>query len=149
MAWTPFFLKITILCTGPQLLHMVYNTSCKPEATHLDDTFSPMLTISTRFGVCYRGNGVDGVHDGKEQDVVDTWGVARVPGPRDLLTGRIVDVAGPASNVHLVVIGIRHRVARATHVLVLHQSLALVRHQHHIATQTHTYRYTQRAEKNL
>lgn len=98
-----------------------------------------MLTFSKRFGLCYRSNGVDRIHDGEEQDVVDTRGVTRVPRPRDLLTGGIVDVAGTASNVHLVVVGIRHRVARATHVLVLHQSLALVRHQHHIAIQKHKH----------
>lgn len=86
----------------------------------------------------YRGNGVDGVHDGEEQDVVDTRGVTRVPGPRDLLAGGVVDVAWSASDVHLVVVGVRHCVARPTHVLVLYQSLALVRHQHHIAAQKHT-----------
>lgn len=29
IAWTPFFRKITILWTGPQLLQIVYKTSCE------------------------------------------------------------------------------------------------------------------------
>lgn len=105
----------------------------KQPERYLDTIFSSRHAHSNYQWACYRGNRVDGVHDGEEQDVVNAGGVTRVPGSRDFLAGGIVDVAGTTSNVHLVVIGIRHCIAWAAHVLILYQSLTLVRHQNHIA----------------
>lgn len=56
----------------------------------------------------YRGDGVDGVHDGEEKNVIDASGVFRVSRPGNLLTGRIVDEGWVASDVHLVVCSVSH-----------------------------------------
>lgn len=40
MACTPFFLKITILCTGPQLLQIVYRTSWGKKGIQTPSQFS-------------------------------------------------------------------------------------------------------------
>lgn len=83
-------------------------------------------------GFSYRGDGVDGVHDGEQKNVVDASGIVRVSRSGDLLTGGVVDEGRVAGDVHLVVCGVGHRCGRTVHVLVLHQSLPLVRHHHHI-----------------
>lgn len=83
--------------------------------------------------VRYRGDGVDGVHDGEEQNVVDAPGVVRVSRPGDLLAGGVVDEGRVSGDVDLVVGGVRDGGRRAVHVLVLHQSLPLVWHHDHIA----------------
>lgn len=80
----------------------------------------------------YRGDGVDGVHDGEEKNVINASGVVRVPRPGNLLAGRIVDEGWVASDVHLVVCSVSHSCRWPVHVLVLHQSLAFVRHHNHI-----------------
>lgn len=81
----------------------------------------------------YRGDGVDGVHDGEQQDVVDAPGVVGVSGPGDLLAGGVVDEGRVSSDVHLVVCSVGDGRGRAVHVFILHQRLALLRHHHHEA----------------
>lgn len=76
----------------------------------------------------YRSNGIDGVHDGKEQYIVDAPCIIRVTGPRDFLTGRVIDVRWPASDVDLTIVSIRHCVTGAAHVLKLYQCLTLLWH---------------------
>lgn len=81
----------------------------------------------------HRGNGIDGVQDGKEKHTVDAPGVIRVPRTGDLLAGRVIDKSWVASNIDLVVGGVVHSVASSQHIFKLHQCLSLFRHYHHIA----------------
>ena len=81
----------------------------------------------------YRGDGVDGVHDGEQQHVVDAARVVGVAGPGDLLAGGVVDEGRVARDVHLVLRGVGDGAAGAVQVLVLHQGLALLGHHHHEA----------------
>ena len=143
MAWTPFFLKMTILWTGPQLLQMVYRTSCakmnkQAIINHNYNQWNTFWNPTNEAPGGYRGDGVDGVHDGEEQDVVDGPGVVRVSRPWYFLAGGVVDEGWVACNVHLVVRGIGHGSGRPVHVLVLHQGLALLGHHNHIATTQNT-----------
>lgn len=81
----------------------------------------------------HRGNGIDGVQNGKEKHTVDTSGVIRVSWARDLLAGGVIYKGWVTSNVDLVVGGIVHGVASPQHIFKLHQRLSLFRHYHHIA----------------
>lgn len=84
----------------------------------------------------HRGDGVDGVEDGEEQDVVDPPGVVGVPGAGDLLAGGVVDEGRVPPDVDLVVGRVVHGVAGAQDVLELHQGLPLLGHHHHVAEGT-------------
>lgn len=81
----------------------------------------------------YRGDGIDGIHDGEQQDIINTSGVVRVSWPGYLLACWVVDKCWVTSNVHLVVSSVGNGCERSIHVCVLHQGLALLGHQHHIA----------------
>lgn len=83
-------------------------------------------------GLIYRGDGVDGVHDCEQKDVVDTSGIVWVSRSGDLLTGGVVYEGWVAGDVHLVVCGVGYGCGWTVHVLILHQRLALVWHHHHI-----------------
>lgn len=81
----------------------------------------------------YRGDGIDGIHDGEQQDIINTSGVVRVSWPGYLLACWVVDKCWVTSNVHLVVSSVGYSCEWPIHVCILHQSLALLGHQHHIA----------------
>ena len=81
----------------------------------------------------YRGDGIDGVHDGEQEDVVDAARVVGVSRSGDFLAGGVVDEGGVASDVHLVLGRVGHGVAGAVQVLVLHEGLALFGHHDHKA----------------
>lgn len=91
----------------------------------------------------YRGDGVDGVYDGEQQDIVHTSCVVRVSWPGDLLARGIVDEGRVACDVNLVLSCICNSIAGSIHVLKLHQGLALLGHHHH---RTMEKRYNQHYE---
>lgn len=90
-------------------------------------------------GLIYRGDGVDGVHDCEQKDVVDTSGIVWVSRSGDLLTGGVVYEGWVAGDVHLVVCGVGYGCGWTVHVLILHQRLALVWHHHHITETNRWY----------
>lgn len=83
--------------------------------------------------ITHRRDGVDGVEDGEEQDVVDAPGIVCVPGAGYLLAGGVVDEGWVPSDVDLVVSCVINSVAGAENVLKLHQGLSLLGHHHHVA----------------
>ena len=81
----------------------------------------------------YRGDGVEGILDRKEQDFVATVGVVWVGGASDPLAGGVVKEGLLACDVDGLATPTRHTLISTLHHLKLHQRLPLKGHHHHIA----------------
>ena len=138
MAWMPLRLKMTIRSTLPSGLQTLYRTSCQTESTEMGQRFCWRLAKGGGCCSCgsgmrtHRGDGVQRVLDGQQQNLVPAGGVVCVGGSGDPLAGGEVEEGLLLGDAHRLTGSSRHAALGALHAVELHQSLTLERHHHHI-----------------